>query len=374
MVALEHAVAGPLCTRHLADLGAEVIKVERPEGDFARHYDSTVRGLSSHFVWLNRSKQSVVLDLRQASARTALRRLVASADVFVQNLSPGAAERLGFGAATLRRRYPRLVYCSISGYGETGPYRGRRAFDLLLQAETGLLSITGHPGRPAKVGIPVADIAAGMYGLTGILAALYERRETGRGRTISISMFDTLTEWLSFPLYYSLYTRHHLSRTGLRHSAIAPYGPYVTRDGRTILIGVQNEEQWMRFCSIVLRDAALAEEKRFASNELRVRNRPRLEAAVSRRIAAQSHRSVVQRLLRADVPFAHMNDLFAVARHPQVLGRERWARVRSPAGEIRVLHHPLGLEGMPPRLDPIPALGEHTAAVLQGAVARGRRT
>src|SRR3712207_2514490 len=281
VVALEQAVAAPFATRQLADLGARVIKVERPEvGDFARSYDETVNGLASHFVWLNRSKESLALDLKQDESKEALHRLVARADVFIQNLAPSAAERLGFGAEDLREKHPHLVYCSVSGYGATGPYKDKKAYDLLVQCEAGLVSITGTPETPSKVGISAADIAAGMYAYSGILAALLRRERTGEGATLDVSMLESLGEWMGFPAYFSLYGGEEPKRSGASHAAIAPYGPFECGDGETIFLGIQNEREWARFCEEVLERSEMADDERYASNSERVANRAELHAEI----------------------------------------------------------------------------------------------
>jgi crotonobetainyl-CoA:carnitine CoA-transferase CaiB-like acyl-CoA transferase len=363
VVALEHAVAAPFATRQLADLGARVIKVERPgEGDFARHYDARVRGLSSHFVWANRGKQSVALDLKAARAREALGRLLARADVFVQNLGPGASTRLGLDYATLERAHPRLVVCDISGYGDDGPYRDRKAYDLLVQAEAGLLAVTGTPESPCKAGIAIADIAAGMYALAGILAALHERGRTGRGRRVEVTMLDALAEWMGFPLYFGYDGAAAPPRTGAAHATIWPYGPYATADGETLLVAVQQDAEWRRFCEIVVEDPALARDPRGASGPQRDAHRAALDALVRPRLAALSSAELQRRLEAAGLGFARVNDVAGLRAHPQLAARGRWFEVGSEAGPIAALAAPLPADPDPAAR--IPALGEHTRSVL----------
>ncbi|HXV93363.1 MAG TPA: CaiB/BaiF CoA-transferase family protein [Pseudonocardia sp.] len=370
VVACEQAVAAPLATRHLADLGARVVKVERPGGgDFARGYDETVQGLSSHFVWLNRSKESLALDLKADAARgeqAVMPRLLARADVFVQNLAPGAAERLGLGAAALRARFPRLVTCSISGYGSSGPYRDAKAYDLLIQAEAGLLAVTGTEESPAKAGIPAADIGAGMYAFSGILAALYERERTGAGSEIEVSLFDALVEWMGFPLYYTGYGGTPPPRTGTSHSAIAPYGAFTAGDGSEVVLAIQNEREWAAFCAVVLRRPELATDPRFSSGARRVEQRPALHAEIDAVLARLTGDEVTARLAEARVAHARRREVAEVLEHPQLTARDRWATVGSPAGSLRALLPPVTLPGRPPRMGAVPAVGEHTEAILRG--------
>jgi itaconate CoA-transferase len=366
VVALEQAVAGPLATRHLADMGARVIKIERVDGgDFARSYDETVRGLSSAFVWLNRSKESLTLDLKHSGAAEVLLRLVSRADVFVQNLAPGAADRLGLSAARLHTANPRLVVCNISGYGLSGPYRDKKAYDLLIQGEAGLISATGTEEHPAKVGISIADIAAGMYAYSGILSGLYRRERTGDGSLLDVSMFDSLTEWMGHLLYYTSYGGSQPRRAGTSHSMIYPYGPFDTKDGRTILLAVQNDREWLSFCTAVLGNASLATDPRFSSTSRRVANRSVLESLISARLLESSADDVLAVLDAASIASAQVNSVADLAVHPQLDARERWRTVDSPAGKLRALVPPAVLEGTGPRLDPVPALGEHNDGVLQ---------
>ncbi|HYH29713.1 MAG TPA: CaiB/BaiF CoA-transferase family protein [Pseudonocardia sp.] len=364
VVSCEQAVAAPFATRQLAELGARVIKVERPgSGDFARDYDSTVNGLSSHFVWLNRSKESLALDLKADTGVMA--RLLGRADVFVQNFAPGAAERLGLGHEALRARHPRLITCSISGYGPSGPYRDAKAYDLLIQSEAGLVSVTGTADEPAKSGIPAADIGAGMYAFSGVLAALYDRERTGAGTHVEVSLFDALVEWMGFPLQYTAGSGTPPPRTGTSHAAIAPYGTFAAGDGAEVVLGIQNEREWQAFCATVLRRPELAADERFRTGALRVRNRPALHAEIDAVFSGLTGTEVVARLSGARIAHARRREVAEVLEHPQLAARDRWTEVGSPAGPIRTLLPPITLEGRPPRLDPIPAVGEHTEAILR---------
>ena len=365
VVAWEHAVAAPLATRHLADLGADVVKVERPGGgDFAREYDSAVNGLSAYFVWLNRGKRSVVLDLKDPLGRSAFDALLDRADVFVHNQGPGAAERLGVSYAALRARNPRLIACAISGYGPDGPHRDRKAYDLLLQGEAGVIALTGTPEDPAKVGISVADIASGVYAFSSILAALYERSQTGQGAEIQISMLEALVEWVMPAAYVAQYTGRAPARTGARHNFIVPYGGYRVGDGSSVNLAVQNDGQWRRLCEIVLRRPELADDPRFAGNELRLVNRDELEPLIEASLAEDTRASVEARLVEADVPFGSVNELRDVLEHPQLAARQRWFAIPSPVGELRAFHHPLNISGLSRPAGGVPALGEHTTEVL----------
>jgi itaconate CoA-transferase len=365
VVSIEQAVAAPFATRQLADLGARVIKVERPgEGDFARSYDGTVKGLASYFVWLNRSKESLTLDLKHPEAKRILELLLDRADVFVQNLAPGAAARLGLGSAQARADRPGLIVCDVSGYGTSGPYRDKKAYDLLVQCEAGLLSVTGTPEAPAKVGISIADIAAGMYTLTAVLTALYNRERTGQGAACEISLFDALTEWMSHPVYYGLYTGRPPARTGTSHASIAPYGSFRTGDGRTVQLGVQNDREWRRFCEQVLGQPQVAADDRFVTNARRVENRADLASVIEAVFAELTADEVVVRLDAAQIASARLNDVSELIEHPQLAARARWGEVGSPAGPIRALRPPVHMEGVEDRMDPIPALGEHTDALL----------
>jgi itaconate CoA-transferase len=366
VVALEQAVAAPFATRQLADLGARVIKVERPGGgDFARRYDETVLGLSSHFVWVNRSKESLTLDLKHEAAREVMRRLLAAADIFVQNLAPGATTRLGLDAATLRAAHPRLIVCDISGYGATGSYRDKKAYDLLAQCETGLVSVTGSPDEPAKVGISVADIAAAMYAYSGILTALYQRERTGSGTALEVSLFDALGEWMSYPAYFTAYGGTPPPRTGASHATIAPYGPFATGDGQQVNLGVQNEREWVAFCGQVLRRPELAVDPRFATNIARVAHRPELHDEIHATFTNLTTADVVERLDQAGIANARMNNMLDFWSHPQLAARDRWREVDSPAGPLRMLLPPVVMEDVAPRMDPVPAVGQHTEAILR---------
>ncbi len=358
-------MAAPLASRHLADLGADVVKVERPgRGDFARDYDSAVNGLSAHFVWLNRGKRSVALDLKDSTGRRAFDVLLDRADVFIHNQGPGAAERLGCTFADLQTRNPRLIACAISGYGPDGPHRDRKAYDLLLQGEAGVISLTGTPADPAKVGVSVADIASGVYAFSSILAALLQRQTTGRGADIQISMLESLVEWIMPAAYVARYTGRPPARAGVRHSLIVPYGGYRVGDGSSVNLAVQNEGQWRRLCNIVLERPALADDPRFATNELRLANRAELEPLIESILAAHTRESAEARLTQADVPFGTINQLDDVLRHPQLEARGRWFNIPSSVGDLQALHHPLNIAGMPRLAGRIPELGQHTQEVL----------
>ena len=365
VVAMEQAVAAPFATRQLADLGARVIKIERPGGgDFARHYDETVRGMSSHFVWLNRSKESLTLDLKHSEASAIIHGLLAQADIFVQNLAPGAAERLGLGADELAARYPRLITCSISGYGSSGPYREKKAYDLLVQCEAGLVSITGAPETPSKAGISAADIAAGMYAYSGILTALYQRERTGEGAALEVSMFEALGEWMGYPGYYAAYGGREPPRAGASHATIAPYGPFRCGDGHEINLGIQNEREWERFCAHALERPEVAADPRFQTNALRVANREALHVIINEVFGRLTTDEVVARLDQAQIANARMNTMREFWEHPQLAARGRWRTVESPAGALQALRPPVTQRGVEPRMDPIPAVGEHTEAIL----------
>jgi len=365
VIALEQVIAGPFATRHLAELGARVIKIERPEvGDAARSYDTTVKGLSSHFVWVNRSKNSLALDVKHPQARPVLERLLARADVFLQNLAPGAAERLGLGAAELRARHPRLIWCGISGYGPAGPYAEKKAYDLLVQCEAGLLSVTGTEEAPAKAGIPVADIAAGMYACSSILAALLRREREGVGATIDVTMFEALGEWMGFPAYFAHYGGTPPPRRGAYHATIVPYGPFHAGDGGTVFLSVQNDREFARFCEIVLGDAALAADARFSTGPARYANREAAHALIEGAFAKLTAAQVIERLERADIANARLNTMEEFWAHPQLVARDRWREVGSPAGPLKALLPPFNLSEFEPRMDPVPALGEHSTGLL----------
>jgi crotonobetainyl-CoA:carnitine CoA-transferase CaiB-like acyl-CoA transferase len=365
VVSLEHAIAAPFCTRQLADLGARVIKVERPgSGDFARAYDGRVRGESSHFVWTNRSKESLALDLKEPEALAALKALVARADVLVQNLAPGAAARMGLSWNDLHPMHPKLIVCDISGYGEDGPYRDKKAYDLLIQAEAGLLSVTGTPDTPSKAGNSMADIAAGMYAYSSILAALLQRQRTGEGSHIDVSMLESLAEWMSYPMYYAFEGAPPPPRTGASHASIYPYGPFTTRDGG-VLLGVQNEREWAIFCDKVLRHPQLAADPRFDSNARRSENRAALTALILEVFQQLTTEQVERRLDDAQIANARMNDMAGVWAHPQLKARERWRTIDSPAGPIPALLPPGRNSSFEYRMDAVPKVGEHTEAILK---------
>jgi len=365
VLSLEQAVAAPFATRQLADLGARVIKIERPEvGDFARGYDETVRGLASHFVWLNRSKQSVALDLKSEYGRDAVLQLARQADVFVQNLAPGAAARLGLDADTLRAENPRLIHVSISGYGPGGPYSAKKAYDLLVQCEAGLVSITGTEEEPSKVGISIADIASGMYAYSGILTALIQRERTGEGVTIEISMLEALAEWMGFPLNFAMYGGTPPARTGARHAAIAPYGPFLCGDGKQVFLGIQNEREWATFCERILGAPQVAEDPRFVRNSLRVEHSAQLQVEIERSFATSTAEGVADLLEAAGIANALLRDIDGLAAHPQLAARRRWIDYDSPVGTLRALVPPATFVGSSPVAGPIPDVGEHTETVL----------
>lgn len=364
VIALEQAVAAPFCSRQLADLGADVVKIERPgEGDLARGYDGALDGVSAYFAWLNRGKRSVVLDLKSREGLEALEALLAGADIFVHNMVPGAVERLGFGWEEVRKRFPRLIWVSISGYGLDGPYAQKKAYDLLIQAESGVISLTGTPEDAAKVGVSVADIASGLYGHASILAALLTRARTGQGERVEISMLECLSEWMMPPMYTYIGQGRTPGRAGLRHNMIVPYGAYACHDGQ-VMFAVQNEREWTSFCAGVLGQPALATEARYGSNESRLANRAPLEAEIERVLAHQSRTQVIERLERAGIASASVNTVPDVVNHPQLEARGRWTEVQTPAGTIPALLPPHNLLGAPPRMGRVPALGEHTAEVL----------
>ncbi|MCW2724092.1 MAG: hypothetical protein JWN35_1013 [Frankiales bacterium] len=364
VVALEQAVAAPFATRQLADLGARVIKIERAgSGDFARSYDETVKGMSSYFVWLNRGKESVALDIKDPDDRALLDALLAQADVFVQNLVPGATNRLGLDEQTLRAAHPRLITCSISGYGAGGPYSSKKAYDLLVQCEAGLLSVTGSPDSPAKAGISVADISAGMYAFSGVLTALYERERTGEGTGLQVAMLDALGEWASQPYLYATYGGTPPERTGARHASISPYGPYRAGDGGQVFIGVQNEREWAALCAHALGQPELAQDPRFLRNSSRVTNDAELRVLLEEALSHLTAEQVTERLDELGIANARMRTMHEFAEHPQLAARDRWREVDSPAGPVRSLLPPVTVTGREAAMGPIPALGEHTAAV-----------
>jgi itaconate CoA-transferase len=365
VIALEHVIAAPFCTRQLADLGARIIKIERPgDGDFARGYDTQVEGLSSHFVWVNRSKESLTLDLKQESALAILKSLLKTADVFIQNLAPGAAARMGLTAQALQKDNPGLILCSISGYGNDGPYRDKKAYDLLIQSEAGFLSVTGTPDTPSKAGNSIADIAAGMYAYTNILAALLQRGKTGRGTVIDISMLEALSEWMSFPMYYAYKGANPPPRNGASHATIYPYGPFKAGDGKTVMLGLQNEREWVQFCEIVLENSALAQDTRFDRNFKRNEKRDELLEIINACFCQLTADQLIARLEKAQIANAHLNDMEGLWKHEQLQARQRFTEVDTPNGAIAALLPPGLNDSYEYRMDPVPAVGEHTNAIL----------
>ena len=366
VVALEHVIAAPFCTRQLADLGARIIKIERPgDGDFARGYDRQVEGLSSHFVWVNRSKESLTLDLKQESAIAVLKNLLKTADVFIQNLAPGAAARMGLTAEALQKDNPGLILCAISGYGNDGPYRDKKAYDLLIQSEAGFLSITGTPETPSKAGNSIADIAAGMYAYTNILAALLQRGKTGKGTVIDISMLEALSEWMSFPMYYAYKGANPPSRNGASHATIYPYGPFKAGDGKTVMLGLQNEREWAKFCETVLENPALAKDERFDKNFKRNEKRTELLEIINACFSKLSSEQLITRLEQAQIANAHLNDMEGLWKHEQLKARHRWTEVNTPNGQIPALLPPGLNDSYEYRMDPVPSVGQHTDAILK---------
>lgn len=365
VVSIEQAIAAPLASRHLADWGARVIKIERPgKGDFCRDYDYVMNGMSSQFVWTNRSKESLAIDIKSDDGKRVLDALLPRADVFVQNLAPGAAARLGLDATTLLKRFPRLIACDVSGYGSGGPYSRKKAYDLLVQCEAGFLSVNGTDEQPAKCGIAVADIATGMYVLNGVLMALFHRERTGKGTAFEVSLFDSLTEWMSYPAYYADGAGKPLRRTGTRHATIAPYGPFKTGDGCVVFFGVQNEREWIAFCAQVMNDAALADDPRFRTNPLRMQNRDALEAMIETHFTNFSGEQVLQRLDDAAIANATMNDVQAFLQHPQLRARDRVRSVGSPSGPLTSFLPAITIPGVSPVMKEVPATGAHTDAIL----------
>ena len=365
VISLEHAIAAPFCTRQLADLGARVIKVERPgAGDFARAYDERVNGMSSHFTWVNRSKESLTLDLKQPSALAALKTLLKTADVLVQNLAPGAAARMGLTAELLHKENPGLILCDISGYGNNGPYRDKKAYDLLIQSEAGFLSVTGTPEAPSKAGNSIADIAAGMYAYTNVLAALLQRGKTGKGSSIDISMLESLGEWMSYPLYYAYDGASPPPRNGASHATIYPYGPFKAGDGGTVMLGLQNDREWVLFCEVVLGNPALAQDERFDKNFKRNEKRGELLSIIDTCFNKLTTEQVITKLDEAQIANARLNDMSGLWNHPQLNARDRWVQVGSPAGPIPAMLPPGMNDSYDYRMDDIPAVGQHTNVIL----------
>ena len=365
VVSLEQAIAAPLASRHLADWGARVIKIERPgAGDFCRDYDHVMNGMSSQFVWTNRSKESLAIDIKSEDGRKVLDALLPKADVFIQNLAPGAAERLGLDAASLLRKHPRLIACDVSGYGTGGPYSDKKAYDLLVQCEAGVLAINGTEAEPAKVGLSVVDIATGMYILNGVLMALYRRERTGKGAAFQASLFDSITDWMSYPAFYTESTGRPLPRTGAKHATIAPYGPFRVGDGNTIFFGIQNDREWRALCRIVLDDAGFADDPRFRTNPLRMQNRDELQEHIEQRFASMSGEEVLRLLDEAGVANAHLNSVEAFLKHAQLHARGRVQSVGSPCGPVMSFLPALTIPGVTPRMDPVPDVGQHNEAIL----------
>ena len=366
VIALEHAIAAPFATRQLADMGARVIKIERPGvGDFARGYDERVRGLASHFVWTNRSKESLTLDVKHDEAQKILMRLIVEeADVVVQNLAPGAATRLGLSYEALSQLKPGIIVCDISGYGADGPYRDKKAYDLLIQSESGLVSVTGTPEAPAKAGNSIADIAAGMYAYSNILAALMHKQQTGQGQCIDVSMLESLTEWMGYPLYYAFEGASPPARAGASHATIYPYGPFPAGDGKTVMLGLQNEREWKVFCDSVLLQPALATDERFSTTAKRSGQREALLSIITQAFSKLTAVELVQRLEAAGIANAQVNTMQEVWNHPQLQARGRWHDVDTPSGAVPALLPPGSWQHGPPRMDAVPALGQHTDAIL----------
>ncbi|RMY84578.1 hypothetical protein D0862_11383 [Hortaea werneckii] len=366
VVALEQAIAGPFCTRQLADLGARIIKIERPgKGDFNRDHDQRVKGLCSHFVWTNRSKESLALDLKQQQDLNALKKILSKADVLVQNLAPGATERMGLGYETLKEQHPQLIVCDISGYGSTGPYRDKKAYDLLIQSEAGFLSVTGSPGQPAKSGISIADIAAGTTAFNNILAAIIQRGKTGKGSRLDVSMLESMAEWMSFPMYYASDGAAPPSMSGAEHASIYPYGPFDTGGGGTVMLGMQNEREWGIFCKDILGMPMLVEDERFANTSLRSKNRKELRQIIEEVFSSMEADVVLEKLQNAGIANAKLNDMAGLWAHPQLKARDRWVQVQSPNGLIPALKPAGAAETSDVRMDPIPAVGEHNEAIFR---------
>ena len=366
VVSLEHAIAAPFCTRQLADMGARVIKIERPGvGDFARKYDERTRGMASHFVWTNRSKESLTLDLKHADAGPVLEQLLSQADVLVQNLAPGAAARMGLSFDALHAKFPKLIVCDISGYGEGGPYETKKAYDLLIQSESGFVSVTGSAEEPSKAGCSIADISAGSYAYSSILNALLLRHKTGLGSHLDVSMLESMVEWMSFPLYYAFEGAAPPPRAGASHATIYPYGPFPVGDGNTIMLGLQNEREWVIFCEKVIEQKSLAVDPEFDNNTKRTANRARLRAVIVELFSKMTIAQVEQKLEDAQIANARVNEMKDVWAHPQLKARNRWTEVQSPVGLLPALLPPATNNQFEARMDPIPGIGEHTRAILK---------
>lgn len=366
VVSIEQAIAAPFATRQLADLGARVIKIERPGGgDFARYYDDTVHGLSSHFIWTNRSKESMTLDLKSDEGKKILEKLISKADVFVQNLAPGSIDRLGFGAERLHKDYPELIICGISGFGSYGSYKDKKAYDLLIQCEAGLISITGTEEVPSKTGVPIADIAAGVYAYSGILSAIIKKMKTNQGSILEISMLEALGEWMGYPLYYSYYGGEEPQRTGARHATIYPYGPFKAGDNKNVFFAIQNEREWFKFCKEVLKNESLADNKKFNSNGKRLENKEELEKIILEAFKQMTSEQVIERLEKANIANANLNSVMDFAKHPQLKERNRWRETLTETGTIKTLVPPITIEGVEPVMNPVPRVGEHTEKILK---------
>ncbi len=365
VLALEQAVAAPFATRQLADLGARVIKIERPKvGDFARSYDQTVKGQSSHFIWLNRSKESLTIDLKHSSALEILDRLIGKIDVFIQNLAPGAVERLGLSNDRLKKINPNLIICNISGYGSDGPYSLKKAYDLLIQCESGVMSVTGTEETPSKAGISIADIAAGMYSYSGILTALYQKERNGKGSILEVSMLEALGEWMGFPAYFTHYGGDAPPRTGASHATIFPYGPFLAGDKKSVFLGIQNEREWRLFCAEVLEDPKIADDQRFSSNSRRVSNKASLTSTIDKVFSKLKASEIIERLDGAKIANARLNSVDEFWNHPQLKARKRWKKVDTPKGEVLSLIPPVTMDKITPVMNPIPSLGSHTESIL----------
>ena len=366
VVALEHAVAAPFASRQLADLGARVIKIERPGvGDFARGYDASVKGMSSFFVWVNRGKESLALDLKDPKARDVLQRLLGQADVFIQNLAPGATGRMALDFESLHAVFPQLIVCDISGYGDIGDYRDKKAYDLLIQAASGLISVTGTPQQPARTGISIADISAGMYAYSGILSALIQRGRLGKGLRVEVTMLEALTEWMTYPLNFAHYGGAAPARNGVAHPAIAPYGQYSAGDGKSVIFGLQNDREWQRFCIDVLEMPEIGEDPRFVSNLKRVENRQALDTLITQRFAGLTREEVLARLDKGGIANSPLNTMHDVWNHPQFHARDRWREVTTPEGTIHALLPPATLSGMEAAMGAVPSVGQHTQSILR---------